>query len=111
MEIETVPMTIVSPEDGYDVWIGEGSIWANPFFEQWIHRGDTSAKRQVKDRRTALHSFEQWLLGADFIYFEQDVRGEIVRQLLSLRGKRLACPCGQHKTGLCHGCVYIDLLS
>lgn len=74
-------------KEPYDIYIGRGSIWGNPFPINEA-TGDT---REVVIEKYRAHLFKQVM------------RGEItVQQLLELDGKTLGCFC---KPKACHGDV------
>lgn len=75
----------------YDVYIGRGSIWGNPYAIG--HDGD---REEVI--RKFKYDFERNLLGGD----------DFNRKLLTLKGKKLGCHC---KPLACHGDVYADFLN
>jgi uncharacterized protein DUF4326 len=72
----------------YDVYIGRGSKWGNPF----SHREGTKAEHVVSSREEAVSRFEEYL----------DSRPDLLAALPELRGKRLGCFC---KPAACHGDV------
>ncbi len=76
-------------KSSYDVYIGRGSVWGNPFsINEAI--GDT---REVVIEKYRTHLFQQL------------VKGEIkIEQLLALQGKALGCFC---KPKACHGDVLV----
>jgi hypothetical protein len=72
----------------YDVYIGRGSKWGNPF-----HIGQHGSREEV------VHKYEMYL--AERLDLIRDIGTE-------LRGKRLGCFCAPQ---LCHGdilCKYVD---
>ena len=82
-------MTVVNKHyEPYDVYIGRGSVWGNPF--------------TVKEmgREAAIEAYRE------YITKQLDQRPELVTQLLALKGKRLGCFC---KPKACHGDVLLDL--
>lgn len=72
--------------DKYDVYIGRGSIWGNPFI---IGRDGT--------REDVVRQYKEWILN----------KPELLKQLYKLKGKTLACFC---KPKACHGDVLVDLI-
>lgn len=75
----------------FDVYIGRGSIWGNPF----IARGE-------RDRWMVIENYRLWL---DY----QLAMGEILpAQILALNGKKLGCYC---KPKACHGDVIVNKLN
>lgn len=74
----------------YDVYIGRGSIWGNPF----SHRQGTAARFVVGSRKEAIDSYEAYLLDND----------ELMARLVELKGKVLGCWCSPLT---CHGDVLV----
>lgn len=75
-------------KEEYDVYIGRGSVWGNPFP---IIEGKQS-------REDVIQMYRKYL-------WEKIKKGEITfDQLLSLKGKRLGCFC---KPKACHGDVLV----
>lgn len=76
----------------YDVYVGRGSKWGNPF----THRSDVKAKRPglilVDTAREAIERYEAWL----------DEQEDLQEDLVELEGQRLGCYC---KPGPCHADV------
>lgn len=82
-----MPMcTVVNKyKDSYDVYIGRGSFWGNPFI---IGKDG--------DREDVIKKYRQHL-------WKQIQKGDVTKEmLLELRGKRLGCFC---KPKACHGDV------
>ena len=92
-EMKTI---VVNVEDGgnYDVYIGRGGLWGNPF--------------RSKDRNGNIEMYEKWVRGIGFLSFEQKRRAELIRRLHELRGKVLGCHC---KPKTCHGDILVKLIS
>lgn len=81
-------------KEEYDIYIGRGSIWGNPF----SHLPETKAQYLVKDRDQAVAAFRQYL-------WHQMDQGFITTAMLrNLNGKRLGCFC---KPQSCHGDVIV----
>jgi hypothetical protein len=78
-------ITVVNKHrDEYDIYIGRGSIWGNPF-----RLADT---RDDVARARVIEQYEQYLLQ----------QPALMARLPELRGKRLACFCAPKP---CHGDV------
>lgn len=80
----------------FDVYIGRGSEWGNPF----SHMEGTQADYVVEDRETAILKYENYLLSNPKLYLG----------LRNLKGKTLQCYCSPQS---CHGDIlskYADLL-
>jgi hypothetical protein len=75
----------------YDVYVGRGSIWGNPFTH--LPLGQTLATVQVATREEAIDRYEDWLLNRQPF---------LMSRLHELRGKVLACHCAP---ALCHATV------
>ena len=73
-------------KDPYDIYIGRGSKWGNPF----SHKDGTRAKIKVDSRKDAIKMYEIYLLE----------NKELMAALPELKGKVLGCFC---KPSSCHG--------
>lgn len=71
----------------YDVYIGRGSIWGNPFSHVPSNVRGVIA---VPSRAIAIAQYEAWL----------HLRPRLLERLPELRGKRLGCYCAPQP---CHG--------
>lgn len=71
--------------DAYDVYIGRGSKWGNPF-RIGVHG----------DRIEVIRKYEDWIYGNQ----------ELLDSLHELRGKRLGCYCAPKP---CHGDILVEL--
>lgn len=76
----------------YDVYIGRGSKWGNPF----SHKSGTTAQFVVASRDEAIERYRSYI--AD--------RSELMEALHELKGKTLGCFC---KPAGCHGDVLAEL--
>ena len=72
--------------EGFDIYIGRGSIWGNPF-----RIGPDGSREDV------IEKYRQWI----------KTRPDILSHLEELRGKTLGCYC---KPLACHGDILIELL-
>lgn len=81
------PLVVHCKRDRYDVYIGRGSRWGNPF-----KIGIDGSRQQVIDL------YEQWLIN----------QPELVAALRDLAEKTLGCWCAPHP---CHGEVLVRLAS
>jgi hypothetical protein len=72
----------------YDVYIGRGSKWGNPYKVGAI---------KSYDRDTVIRLYREWILG----------RPELVAALPELSGKVLGCWCAPRP---CHGDVLVSLV-
>lgn len=70
----------------YDVYIGRGSKWGNPY----SHLEGTQAQHVVESREEAISKYHEYIMG----------KPELFSQLPELRGKTLGCFC---KPKSCHG--------
>ena len=89
----------VNYED-YDVYIGRGSEFGNPFTH--IKDRETKAQFIVRTREDAIRSYRQWIYD----------RPDLLEKIETLRGKKLGCYCkrpGAEKS--CHGDVIIEILN
>jgi hypothetical protein len=72
----------------YDVYIGRGSKWGNPF----THLDNTTAEHRVETREEAIARYEEYIMSNPTLF----------NQLPELKGKILGCYC---KPQACHGDV------
>lgn len=79
-------------KENYDVYIGRGSIWGNPY----SHKEGTKAKHLVATREEAVEKYREYVLGNKFL----------LSQLHKLVGKKLGCFCAPQP---CHGDVLAEL--
>jgi hypothetical protein len=76
----------------YDVYIGRGSIWGNPF----THLKGTTALYHVASRDDAITSYKAWIMN----------QSHLLARLHELKGKVLACYCCPQA---CHGHVLAEM--
>lgn len=82
----TMTIVVNKYRNNYDVYIGRGSKWGNPF-----------VIGQDGDRNTVIEKYREWILTQPQI-----------NDLEELRGKRLGCFC---KPNRCHGDILVELLN
>lgn len=82
-------------KEKYDVYIGRGSKWGNPF----SHLDNSKALYKVATRNEAIEQYEKWIRFGDGKYLLDD--------LYELENKILGCYCYPKK---CHGEVLLKLL-
>jgi hypothetical protein len=82
----------------YDVYIGRGSIWGNPYTQ--IKDQLTKAEFVVETREEAIEKYKIW-------FYEQLKDEYFKSQTLKLKGARLGCFC---KPKSCHGDVIVEYL-
>lgn len=81
-------------KEEYDVYIGRGSVWGNPF----SHLPETKALYKVGTREESVSSYKDYL-------WHQMKEGFITTDMLrSLKGKKLGCFC---KPQSCHGDIIV----
>lgn len=73
----------------FDIYIGRGSIWGNPY----------TIEEHGRDKAIALYQV--------YIIDQLDNEPELVKQLLLLKGKTLGCFC---KPKPCHGDILVKLI-
>lgn len=96
---QTKSTVVHCKKEPYDIYIGRGSIWGNPFTHKPLN--STKAKVQVESREEAILEFEKWLLNSD------DKEAQLMREnLYQLKGKVLGCWCAPKA---CHGDVLAKL--
>lgn len=76
----------------YDVYIGRGSKWGNPF----SHMNGTKADFIVGSRDEAVAAYKEWI----------KTQPHLLADLKSLKGKTLCCFC---KPKSCHGDILAEL--
>jgi ribA/ribD-fused uncharacterized protein len=78
----------------FDVYIGRGSIWGNPF----SHQEGTTAKFKVTTREEAVQAYSEWI--------RQPEQAYLLAQIKELKGRILGCSCSPL---CCHGDVLVEL--
>lgn len=76
----------------YDIYIGRGSKWGNPF----THMEGTMADFKVGTREESIEAYREWIMEND----------ELLLDLHELKGKVLCCFC---KPKSCHGDILAEL--
>lgn len=79
-------------KEKYDVYIGRGSIWGNPF----SHLENSKAEFKVYSREEAIAAYEVWI----------QRQPDLLARLHELKGKTLGCFC---KPKSCHGDILARL--
>jgi hypothetical protein len=79
----------------YDVYIGRGSKWGNPYATQ----PGIGVRYIVGSRREAVEMFENWI----------HTQSHLMAALHELRGKRLGCPGCNPDRQACHGHILAEL--
>lgn len=80
--------------DKFDVYIGRGSVWGNPYTHRELK--NTKAEFQTVSREESIEKYRKYLLN----------NKELMSLLPTLKGKTLACFC---KPNSCHGDVLAEL--
>ena len=92
-----MPLKIVNlKNEKYDVYIGRGSKWGNPY----SHLEESKAQYKTKTRAEAINRYEDWIRNGDGKY--------LLEHLSELENKTLGCFC---KPKSCHGDVLIKLIT
>lgn len=87
----TLTTVVNLKREPYDVYIGRGSMWGNPF-----------KMAAEADRERVIQAYKKYLK-------EAILRGEIsVLDLKALKGKRLGCYC---KPKACHGDILAEIVN
>ena len=81
-------------KEPYDVYIGRGSKWGNPY----SHQSNTKAEYVVATREEAIAKYKEYLLN----------KPELLADIHELQGKTLGCFC---KPKACHGDVLVELVN
>jgi hypothetical protein len=84
------PRVVHCKREEFDVYIGRGSKWGNPY----SHKEGTLAEHVVGSRTEAIQKFEEYLLSNE----------ELMGSLDELKGKILGCWC---KPKSCHGDILL----
>lgn len=84
------PRVVHCKKEEFDVYIGRGSVWGNPY----SHREGTLAEHIVGSRSEAIQKYEEYLLSNE----------DLMRRLPELKGKVLGCWC---KPKSCHGDILL----
>lgn len=79
----------------YDVYIGRGSKWGNPFTH--ITSFKTKAEYIVESRTVAIEKYREYILN----------NKELLDSLHELKGKTLGCFCSPRP---CHGNILLELI-
>lgn len=82
-------------QDPYDIYIGRGSKWGNPF----SHRDGTKAKYVMGSREEAIEAYREYITTGEGKHLLND--------LDELKGKVLGCYC---KPKSCHGDILQSLM-
>lgn len=85
----------ISRGQRYDIYIGRGSIWGNPFTHLPLH--ETKAEVQVGSRMESIQRYEEWVRA----------QPHLLARISELDGKRLGCYCAPLP---CHGEVLVKLV-
>jgi hypothetical protein len=85
-----IPKVVHCKREEFDVYIGRGSRWGNPY----SHKVGTLAEHVVGSRTEAIQKFEEYLLSNE----------ELMAILPELKGKILGCFC---KPKSCHGDILL----
>lgn len=99
IKIETTKIVNKDKGDEFDVYIGRGSPWGNPYA---VGFGGSPGEEQ-DTREEAIRKYK-YDFDKDFLRGGQEYK----LNLLKLRGKRLACHC---KPLACHGDILADYLN
>jgi hypothetical protein len=82
-------------KDKFDVYIGRGSKWGNPF----SHKDGTKAVHKTETRERAVYLYLKYItLGSGY---------NLLYDIHELEGKTVGCWCSPN---LCHGNVLVDLI-
>lgn len=83
-------------KEPYDVYIGRGSKWGNPF----THKDGTTAKYKVDTRKEAIENYREYIMFGEGKHLLNDLH--------ELKGKVLGCFC---KPKSCHGDILAELVN
>lgn len=88
-------MVVHCKKSPYDIYIGRGSIWGNPYTH--IVDRNTKAKYTVATREEAISRYREYVENTP----------QLLLRLLELKDKVLGCWC---KPLSCHGDVLVELI-
>ncbi|WPH64848.1 hypothetical protein [Vibrio phage vB_VpaP_SJSY21] len=89
---EVIPTVVNKYKEDYDIYIGRGSFWGNPFpIDEDSPREDVI--RRYRDHLRGLY---------------RDDKSKFLNELMKLNGKKLGCFC---KPQPCHGDVIVEIFS
>lgn len=93
--VENMTTVVNIRNSSYDIYIGRGSKWGNPF----THIKDKSTKAEfIVDTRTeAISKYKEWISN----------QPDLLNALNELKDKRLGCFC---KPKSCHGDILVQLI-
>lgn len=97
MEQKSEVKIVHCKRDHFDVYIGRGSKWGNPFTH--VKSKQTLARFVVKDRETAIAEYLKYITTGEGLH--------LLRDLHELKGKTLGCYCSPLP---CHGTVLKKLV-
>ena len=95
-EVKNEVRVVHCQKEPYDVYIGRGSIWGNPYTHL---KTSTQAKYIVKTREIAIESYRNYILHGEGKH--------LLKHLHELKGKTLGCWC---KPKSCHGDILKELV-
>ncbi len=91
---------VVNKKEPYDVYIGRGSKWGNPYTH--IKDRQTKADFVVDTREEAISKYREYILN----------NPELLKDLHELKSKILGCYCkGKNKKESCHGDILAELVN
>ena len=92
--MDKITTVVHCKKESYDVYIGRGSKWGNPFTHLWGKQ--TKAEFVVASREEAIKAYRSYIMN----------KPELLACLPELTGKVLGCFCAPQS---CHGDVLIEL--
>jgi len=105
MSEEQITTVVHCKKQPYDVYIGRGSKWGNPYTH--IKDRETKAEHIVGSREEAIKMYREWIM----------LRPDLLSDLKELKGKRLGCYCVSHpishirENKVCHGEILLELIN
>lgn len=83
-------------KDPFDVYIGRGSKWGNPY----THKSGTKAQFVLNNREESIAAYREYITNGEGQH--------LLDSLMELEGKVLGCYC---KPKECHGDVLVELVN
>ena len=91
--------TVHIKKEPYDVYIGRGSVFGNPFTHKPL--AETKALVKCKTRKEAIQKHKLWILGIESLEIDgKEINPPSIEEIWGLKDKVLGCWCSPKE---CHG--------